>query len=74
GNRVYCGEFGVYEQVARNTRLNWMRDVISLFSEMKVGWGYWNYKWLDFGIWPPAGDGKSGPVDEEMLNILKTGI
>jgi endoglucanase len=74
GNRVYCGEFGVYEQVARNTRLNWMRDVISLFSEMKVGWGYWNYKWLDFGIWPPAGNGKSGPVDEEMLNILKTGI
>jgi endoglucanase len=74
GNRVYCGEFGVYERVARHTRLNWTRDVVGLLSEMGVGWGYWNYKWLDFGIWPRTDDGKTGPIDEEMLNILKAGI
>ena len=74
GNRVYCGEFGVYEKVARATRLNWTRDMVALFSELKVGWGYWNYKWLDFGIWPKTPEGLTAPVDEEMLNILKAGI
>ncbi|HVZ79689.1 MAG TPA: cellulase family glycosylhydrolase [bacterium] len=74
GHPVYCGEFGVYEQVARSTRLNWVRDVVGLFTEHGIGWGYWNYKWLDFGIWPPAANGKSGPLDEEMLRILQSGI
>ena len=74
GNRVYCGEFGVYEKAPRVTRLNWIRDVVGLFSELKVGWGYWNYKWLDFGLWPGAGEGQTGPLDLELLNLLKAGI
>jgi aryl-phospho-beta-D-glucosidase BglC (GH1 family) len=74
GNWLYCGEFGVYEKAPRMTRLNWMRDVASLFSELKVGWAYWNYKWLDFGLWPKTGDNGTGPLDTEMLDILKAGI
>lgn len=74
GHQLYCGEFGVYEKVARSTRLNWMKDVVGLFSELKVGWAYWNYKWLDFGIWPKTANGQTGPVDGEMLQILKKGI
>ena len=74
GNRVYCGEFGVYEKAPRVTRLNWIRDVVGLFSELKVGWAYWNYKWLDFGLWPGAGNGKTGSLDGEILNLLKAGI
>lgn len=74
GHRLYCGEFGVYERAPRLTRLNWTRDVVSLFSELKVGWGYWNYKWLDFGVWPLAGEGKTGPLDGEMLSVLQSGI
>jgi endoglucanase len=74
GHRVYCGEFGVYERAPREARLNWTKDVVGLLSELKVGWAYWNYKWLDFGVVPEASKGVSGPLDEEMLRILQKGI
>ena len=74
GKSLYCGEFGVYEQAPRETRLNWTRDVVSLFTELGVGWSYWNYKWLDFGVWPQAPEGQTAALDQEMLQILQTGI
>ncbi len=74
GLRLYCGEFGVYEKAPRQTRLNWIRDVTGLLRELKVGWGYWNYKWLDFGILPQTPGGQTGPLDQEMLKILQAGI
>lgn len=74
GHPVYCGEFGVYEKAPRSARLNWTGDMVGLLKEMKIGWGYWNYKWLDFGIWPEVETGRTGPLDSEMLTILKAGI
>ncbi len=74
GYGLYCGEFGVYDQAPREARLNWTRDVVSLFSEMKTGWAYWNYKWLDFGIYSKTANGQTGPLDGEMLEILQSGI
>jgi endoglucanase len=74
GEKIYCGEFGAYEKVPRASRLNWTRDMVSLFSELKVGWSYWNYKWLDFGVWPKSGGNETGSLDEEMVDILKMGI
>lgn len=74
GYNLYCGEFGVYEQAPRSSRLNWTQDVIELFKEIKVGWAYWNYKWLDFGVWPKQPNGETGPLDQEMLGVLQKGI
>ncbi|HJT25061.1 MAG TPA: cellulase family glycosylhydrolase [bacterium] len=74
GNPLYCGEFGVYEKAPRPTRLNWTRDVLAVFKELGVGWAYWNYKWLDFGVWPKAGESETAPLDQEMLDTLKSGI
>jgi len=74
GHKLYCGEFGVFEKAPRQARLNWTRDVTEILSELKVGWGYWNYKWLDFGIWPLVSAGQTGPLDQEMLQILQKGI
>jgi len=71
---VYCGEFGVFEQAPRTSRLNWTMDVVSLFSQMSVGWSYWNYKWLDFGVLPKGQNGQSAPLDQEMLRLLQRGI
>lgn len=49
--KVACNEFGVYMGGAdRQSRLRWMTDVLELFQENQVGWTYWNYKNLDFGI------------------------
>ncbi len=47
---VACNEFGVYVQVERQSQLNWLRDFTSLLREADVGFSYWNYKNLDFGI------------------------
>jgi aryl-phospho-beta-D-glucosidase BglC (GH1 family) len=47
---VACNEFGVYVQVERQGQLNWLRDFMSLLQEADVGFSYWNYKNLDFGI------------------------
>jgi len=47
---VACNEFGVYVQVERQSQLNWIRDFISLLKEADVGFSYWNYKNLDFGL------------------------
>jgi hypothetical protein len=47
---VACNEFGVYVQVERQNQLNWLCDFISLLREADVGFSYWNYKNLDFGI------------------------
>lgn len=47
---VACNEFGVYVQVNRESQINWIRDFTSLLREADVGFSYWNYKNLDFGI------------------------
>jgi aryl-phospho-beta-D-glucosidase BglC (GH1 family) len=51
GVRVACNEFGVYVGGPdRESQLAWMRDMLQLFGEHDVGWSYWNYKNLDFGL------------------------
>ena len=47
---VACNEFGVYVQAERQSQLNWLRDFTSLLREADIGFSYWNYKNLDFGI------------------------
>jgi endoglucanase len=47
---IICNEFGVYAPVPLELQLRWLGDVLSLFQEMGIGFSYWNYKNLDFGI------------------------
>lgn len=48
---VACNEFGVYVGGAeRDSQLNWMRDFLSILQEHGIGYTYWNYKNLDFGL------------------------
>jgi len=74
GLPLYCGEFGVYEKAPRSTRVEWTRDVVGIFKELGIGWSYWNYKWLDFGVWPKTPEGQTAPLDAQMLEILQKGI
>jgi endoglucanase len=74
GLPLYCGEFGVYEKAPRSARLEWTKDVVGIFKELGIGWSYWNYKWLDFGIWPKGAGDQSAPLDTQMLEILQKGI
>jgi aryl-phospho-beta-D-glucosidase BglC (GH1 family) len=48
--RVICNEFGVYTPVELQAQLRWYDDMLSVLKEMEIGFSYWNYKNLDFGI------------------------
>jgi endoglucanase len=47
---IICNEFGVYAPVPLAPQLLWLNDLLSLLREMGIGFTYWNYKNLDFGI------------------------
>lgn len=80
--RVACNEFGVYMGGPdRESRHAWMRDILGLFKENDIGWTYWNYKNLDFGI-TSVGEklflnasqyANAERVDRELLDILMAG-
>jgi endoglucanase len=48
--RIICDEFGVYTPVELQSQLRWYDDLLSVLKEMEIGFSYWNYKNLDFGI------------------------
>lgn len=48
---VACNEFGVYVGGAdRDSQLTWIQDFVSVLEEHGIGYSYWNYKNLDFGL------------------------
>jgi hypothetical protein len=50
GAPVICNEFGVYTPVELQAQLRWYDDLLAVLKEMGIGFSYWNYKNLDFGI------------------------
>jgi len=74
GVPLYCGEFGVYEIAPQASRRAWIGDMMHLFREMDAGWAYWNYKWLDFGVFAKTPEGGTTAADLEMVATLKRGI
>ena len=50
GAPLYVGEFGVIDQAPEEDTLRWFRDVMTIFSEEKIGCALWTYKDMDFGI------------------------
>jgi endoglucanase len=50
GLQLYCGEFGCLPHVARNERLAYYRDLISVFDENQIAYCNWEYKG-DFGVY-----------------------
>jgi len=68
--QLYCGEFGCLPHVGRADRLNYYRDIVSVFRENDVAYCNWEYKG-DFGIY--TFDFKnfvSLSPDVELINIL----
>ncbi|MDA3873522.1 MAG: cellulase family glycosylhydrolase [Kiritimatiellae bacterium] len=49
GCPLYCGEFGVYNQVPDPLRIAWYRDLLQVFAEHGIAWANWDYKG-DFGL------------------------
>ncbi len=82
GVNVACNEFGVYMGGPdRKSLLAWLDDLLELFRGHGIGWSYWNYKNLDFGIMS-AGErlfaespkyANSERIDVELLDKLLSG-
>lgn len=48
---VACNEFGVFSGgPARVSQMNWMNDFMAILRDAGIGYSYWNYKNLDFGV------------------------
>jgi endoglucanase len=76
GVGVHAGEFGCYNQTPHGVTLAWMRDVLSVFRGLGVGWALWNLRG-SFGV---ADSQRSDAryrrdgghaVDVRMLALLK---
>jgi endoglucanase len=50
GVPLHCGEFGAYVEGPVTARHAWVGDVRRLFEACGVGWCYWSYKNMGFGI------------------------
>jgi hypothetical protein len=50
GHTLYCGEFGVIDQAPMDTRVRWNQDFCALLRAYNIGYAYWTYKALDFGL------------------------
>lgn len=66
GEPLYCGEFGVIDLAPMQTRINWARDFIDILNEYQIGYGYWSYKEMDFGL--VDSDGRV--VDDQLLKVI----
>jgi len=76
---VICNEFGVYTPVELQAQLRWYDDLLFVLKEMNIGFSYWNYKNLDFGI-ISIGEklhenlpqyNNSGRINNPVLDVLK---
>ncbi len=74
---MFCGEFGVYLRAPRESQLRWMQDVCGLLAEHGLGFSYWTWRGMDYGLHYERGNWAAAPQyiqgkgrDEEVLAIL----
>ncbi len=61
---VWCGEFGTIRHADAKSRVNYMRDVISVLKEMEVPYCVWNY------LSTPNDGNRFSLVDDDTREIL----
>jgi len=64
--QLYCGEWGVIEYVAKQDKLAWVKDAKSIMENLQIGWAYWTYKAMDFGLVDLNGNLR----EPELLSLL----
>lgn len=63
---LHCGEFGVIDRASMLTRENWTGDIVSVLKEHSIGYAYWTYKAMDFGLVDNAGK----IINQKLIDIL----
>lgn len=79
GTPVHVGEFGCFNRTPNAVALKWFADILSVYREMRWGWGLWNFTGA-FGI---VEHGRPGAVyenldgfnvDRQLLTLLKNSM
>ena len=47
---LYCGEYGVIENVESSEAIKWFKAINAVFEKHDIGRAVWSYKEMDFGI------------------------
>jgi endoglucanase len=63
---LYCGELGAIDRAPVQTRINWTRDMIDVLNDLKIGYAYWSYTQMDYGLVDTSGT----LVNDELLRIV----
>lgn len=50
GKPLYCGEYGVLDMVAADSRVAWVKDLTDWFLEHNVGRAVWSLSKMNFGL------------------------
>ncbi len=66
GLQLFCGEWGVYENVDREQAYKWTQDMLTVFKENDIAWTTWCYD-ADFGFWDQK---KHDYKDKKLVDIL----
>ncbi|MDR1761012.1 MAG: glycoside hydrolase family 5 protein [Bacteroidales bacterium] len=70
GLQLYCGEFGALPTTKRADRLQYYKDIISVFTQNNIAYAAWDYKG-NFGIraWDEQSK-QNGDIDTELATVL----
>ena len=66
GVPLYCGEYGVIENVPPEEALKWYRAIHSVFTAHGIGRAAWSYRRMNFGL----SDEKMDGVRKELIKVL----
>ncbi|HOO79684.1 MAG TPA: cellulase family glycosylhydrolase [Lachnospiraceae bacterium] len=63
---LYCGEYGVIDQVESESMTRWYRDLHEIFEQFHIGRASWSYKEMNFGMTGQAYD----EIRKDIRNYL----
>ena len=69
---LWCGEFGTIRHTDLASRINWMRDVISICKEYDMPYSVWNYLSTpnDGNRFSLMDDDRREVLSKELLDVL----
>lgn len=68
GAPLYCGEYGVIDNVEEESKLNWYRDFIDIMKQHDIGRTAWSYKEMDFGLVDINGN----VINQKLVDIVSS--
>ena len=66
GVPLYCGEYGVIDNVPPEDALAWYRCIHAAFEKYGIGRAAWSYRQMDFGL----SDARMNGVRDELIRCL----